>query len=125
MTQFIPTESDRRMVELCAMGGIKQEDIAKALGISPPTLRKHFRDELDVAYLRANAKVVQSAYEQAVSGKSTAMTIFWLKARMGWSEKGPKSKDIDEPEEGEDILGEIDRRIEQLAKNRHEVKFDL
>ena len=36
---------------------------------------------------KANAKVVQSAFRQAISGKNTAMTIFWLKARLGWSDK--------------------------------------
>jgi AcrR family transcriptional regulator len=119
MTAFQPTEKDRRMVELCAMGGIPQKEIAAAIGVSEPTLRKHFRDELDRAYIAANAKVVQTAFEMAVSGKAPAMTIFWLKARMGWSEKGPK-----EPESSEDdLLREVEKRIE--AASSKEYKLDL
>lgn len=120
MTKFEPKESDRRLVELCAMGGITQAEIAKAVGVSEPTLRKYFREELDVAYVRANAKVVQSAFEQAVSGKSAAMTIFWLKARMGWTEKGPKEegKAAQPDEDGDDVLGEIDRRIAEAIASK-------
>jgi transcriptional regulator with XRE-family HTH domain len=100
------------MVELCAMGGIPQQEIAGALGISSVTLRKYFRGELDTAYVMANAKVVQTAFEMAVSGKTPAMTIFWLKARMGWSEKGPKCEDPADT----DILAEVEQRIEEMAE---------
>jgi hypothetical protein len=112
MKRYEPTEKDRRMVELCAMGGIPQQEISSALGISPVTLRKYFREELDTAYVMANAKVVQTAFEMAVSGKSPAMTIFWLKARMGWSEKGPKAEEGAES----DILAEVEQRIEEMVE---------
>jgi len=68
------------------MGGIPQDDIAAALGIAPDTLRKHYRDELDHGMTNANARVVRTAFEQATSGDSPAMTMFWLKTRMGWKE---------------------------------------
>jgi AcrR family transcriptional regulator len=123
--KYSPSESDRRLVTLCAMGGITQDEIASAIGVSATTLRKYFREELDTAYVKANARVVASALEQAVSGKSPAMTIFWLKARMGWSEKGPKSTGADELPEEDDVLNEVDRRIEELIRNSQEVKLDL
>jgi hypothetical protein len=68
------------------MGGIPQVEIGKVLDVSDETLRKHYRDELDLGMTKANAKVVQTAFQQATSGKSPAMTMFWLKTRMGWKE---------------------------------------
>ena len=41
---------------------------------------------LDRAAAEANAQVAQSLYQQAISGKNTAATIFWLKTRAGWRE---------------------------------------
>jgi hypothetical protein len=44
---FIPTEEQRRTVKSLSAYGIKQEGIARVLGIrSPKTLKKHFREEL-------------------------------------------------------------------------------
>jgi hypothetical protein len=37
-------------------------------------------------FSEANAQVAQSLYQQAISGKNTAATIFWLKTRAGWRE---------------------------------------
>jgi len=84
---FQPTEEQRRFVEACAMGGIPQEEIAKVVGVSIPTLYKYFREELDNGATKANAKVIAVAYQQAISGKSPVMTIFWLKTKLGWKEK--------------------------------------
>lgn len=85
--EFKPTDEQRRFVTLCTMGGINHEQIAKTIGISRNTLEKHFREELDNAAAEANARVVGVAYEQAVSGQHPAMTMFWLKTRLGWREK--------------------------------------
>lgn len=68
------------------MGGFPHEEIADTLGISDETLRKHYREELDHGMTKANARVVQTAFQQATSGKSPAMTMFWLKTRLGWKE---------------------------------------
>ena len=68
------------------IAGMPQEVIANALSISPVTLRQHARDILDRAMAVANAKVVESLFAQAVSGRVPAATIFWCKARLGWRE---------------------------------------
>ena len=83
---FEPDDQTREFVKLCVMGGIPQEDIAGVIGITDKTLRKHFRYELDTAYERANAKVVNTAFQMATDGKNASMTMFWLKTRMGWKE---------------------------------------
>jgi hypothetical protein len=44
--EYVPTESQRSLVENAAAFGITQADIAEQLGIGEKTLRKHFRDEL-------------------------------------------------------------------------------
>ena len=46
--------------------GIPEDDIAIVVGIDAKTLRKHFRLELDVAFVKANAKVAESIFLQAV-----------------------------------------------------------
>src|ERR1022692_4449787 len=85
--RFAPDDEQRKKVRLMAAMGIPQEDIAISLGLrSPKTLRRHFREELDRSAIEANARVAQSLFNQATSGKSTSATIFWLKARAGWSE---------------------------------------
>jgi hypothetical protein len=75
------------MVVSCVLAGIPQDQICSALDISKPTLRKHFGGELEHAYDKAKAKVTQTAFSMAVSGKNPSMTMFWLKTQAGWSSK--------------------------------------
>ena len=85
--RFIPNVEQRGMVRSMAAYGIRQEEIARCLGLrSAKTLRRHFREELDRAAPEANARVAQSLYQQATAGKKTAAAIFWLKVRAGWRE---------------------------------------
>jgi hypothetical protein len=69
--------------------GMPEADIATVVGISPKTLRKYYRVELDTGHLQANAKVAQALYNKALSKTDkSAVTaqIFWLKTRAGWRE---------------------------------------
>lgn len=81
-----------RQVEIMAGLGMKQEDIARVLGMHHTTLWEKFKEcgELDKALKRGEAKasmqVTESAFKQAVSGKNPAMTMFWLKCRQRWKE---------------------------------------
>ena len=85
--RFIPNVEQRGMVRSMAAYGIRQEEIARCLGLrSAKTLRRHFREELDRAAPEANARVAQSLYQQATAGKNTGAAIFWLKVRAGWRE---------------------------------------
>ena len=84
---FAPTEDQRRLVRAMAGYGVPHDDIAVVVRCSPPTLRKHFRQELDVAAIEANARVAQTLFQQATTPGNIAATIFWLKARAGWREK--------------------------------------
>ena len=84
-----PTDDTRKSVKAMAAYGIPHEDIAVAIDITAKTLRKHYRPELTVGHISANAQVVGSLFKQAIGGNVTA-AIFWTKARMGWSDRGPQ-----------------------------------
>ena len=52
-----PTPALRRLVEHHAATGTLHRQIAKLLGLSLNTLKKHYREELDLGLARANAVV--------------------------------------------------------------------
>jgi hypothetical protein len=103
---FEASDEMRKAVEAMSSVGIPQSDIAKAFGISEPTLRKYFREELDTAAIKANARVAANLYKQATKDdiRSATPAIFWLKTRMGW-------KDSVQVEH----TGSIDTRINQMS----------
>ena len=90
MTQgvaFRPTEEHRRTAKAMAGLGVPHEGTAVLLEIDPKTLRKHFHAELERGSVEATAKVAQSLFQMATTGKNVAAAIFWMKARAGWREK--------------------------------------
>ena len=80
-----PDPSHRKQVEAMAAYGIPESDIARVLGIDPKTLRKHYRDELDLGATKANAQVAGYLFTAAKGGNVSAQ-IFWLKTRARWRE---------------------------------------
>src|SRR5688572_31405476 len=80
-----PDPGLRRQVEAMAAYGIPETDIARVIGIDPKTLRKHYRDELDMGATKANAQVAGYLFNAAKNGHVTAQ-IFWLKTRARWKE---------------------------------------
>lgn len=90
-----PTDATRQTVQLHATVGTDQHIIARVLGISKNTLRKHYMDELELATAKANATVGGSLYKKATGytdkegtyhPPETAAQIFWMKTRARWSE---------------------------------------
>ena len=90
-----PTVESRAQVSALYSYGITQEEIARFLNIDPKTLRLHYREELDSAHVKANAKVGQFLFQNA-SGQTLSngathsdcvrAAMFWAKTRMGWRE---------------------------------------
>lgn len=80
-----PDPAQRRQVEAMAAYGIPEVDIARVIGIDPKTLRKCYRDELDLGATKANAQVAGYLFNAAKNGNVTAQ-IFWLKTRAKWRE---------------------------------------
>lgn len=93
-----PTVKTRSEVSALASFGVPQEDIAAYIGISHPTLRKHYQDELAFSAIKANATVGKFLFSLAsgiaMKDKQTPATwgdcsraaMFWAKTRMGWRE---------------------------------------
>src|SRR5262245_13594749 len=80
-----PDPAQRRQVEAMAAYGIPEIDIARVIGIDPKTLRKCYREELDLGTTKANAQVAGFLFNSAKNGNVTAQ-IFWLKTRARWKE---------------------------------------
>lgn len=82
-----PTEKDRATVKAMSAYGIPQEQIARVIKINSETLRIHYRDELDLGVIEANAKVAETLFHQGVRDGNTTALIWWTKSRMGWKER--------------------------------------
>jgi hypothetical protein len=94
-TPHEPSAESRRQVLTMVAFGIPQEKIAAILAISPPTLRKYYREEIDVADAKAQSMVAKFLFSAATgealkSGASHAdclrSAMFWMKTRAGWKE---------------------------------------
>jgi hypothetical protein len=86
--------------------GVRQDEIALMIGCSPKTLRKRFRDELDLGVAEANATIGGYLFAAAKSG-NVAAQIFWLKTRAHWRERtaaDAKAADAQEPLADADTL---------------------
>ncbi|MGJ0397425.1 MAG: hypothetical protein ACR65U_14480 [Methylocystis sp.] len=133
---FKPSDEQRKMIEAYAAYGISQEEMCTLVGVSLKTLHKHFRQELDTGMTKANAKVAESLFRQAVGAPAqydsegkllraeqapvVSAGIFWAKARMGW-----KETDVHEfqgrdggPIEIEDARSKLADRLARLAAAR-------
>ncbi len=84
----IPDERGRRQVEALSAYGVPETCIARVVGIDPKTLRKHYRDELDLGATKATAKVAEFLFRKATTEGPQCVTaaIFWMKTRGGWRE---------------------------------------
>ena len=80
------TADSRRMVREAVGLGLQQNNVARLLGISPKTLRRHYRYEIDTGVDQVNFDVARALYTRAASGKDTIASIFMLKARAGWKD---------------------------------------
>jgi hypothetical protein len=83
--EWKPTPEQRKTIESMAGVGVPHADIAKVIGKSEKTLRKHCAKELDLGQIKANANVSQSLYAKAVGDGPAAVTaaIWWEKTRQG------------------------------------------
>jgi hypothetical protein len=82
-----PSKEQRLLVRSLAACGIRQDEIARKVGVrSEKTLRKHFREELDNGATDANYSVAQSLYKEAIGGDTKA-AMFWLRIRAGWKDR--------------------------------------
>jgi hypothetical protein len=65
--------------------GLPHTQIASILSISRESLEQKFKEELLRGKAKANSKIAQTLFQNAVKG-NTALLIFWAKTQMGWKE---------------------------------------
>jgi hypothetical protein len=122
-----PTDKDRRVVSMMSVWA-DQEQVSKAIGISPATLRKYYAKELEVGKLAACNEVVKTNYLRAIGGPqkewqkaSDTAAIWFMKVFMGLKE-GPL--EVTTPEgrplqvEGIGSLDAIASRIAEYRERR-------
>ncbi|QUM70844.1 hypothetical protein ICN83_10560 [Sphingopyxis granuli] len=71
----------RRTVEQLKFAGESEATIARALGIDPDTLRKHFGDELADGYAQRRAELIGILFDAARAGKVAAVNALDKMAR--------------------------------------------
>ena len=93
-----PTEQTKKQVEALAGYGLTHDEIGHVIGVSPPTLRRHYRTALDCGMSKADAMVLESLFRQAIgrgTKVSAACAIFWAKCRRGWRENQQNGESVE------------------------------
>lgn len=79
--EYAPKASERRDVILYAACGMSEDDIARAIGVAPKTLRKHFAEEVATGWARKRAQNLKRLDAAAAKGNVSAQK--YLDQRMG------------------------------------------
>ena len=86
MKKHKPTEETRKLVKDWSKNGVIQDNIAKKIGVSDETLRKYYRDELDVGTGELVNDVANKLVELCMGGNAKAcMFILEKRGAEGWS----------------------------------------
>jgi len=80
------SKETRDQVQALSGYGLKDDQIARVVGLSESMMKKRCRDELDKGRAVAAATLAQCAFRMATSGNSPVMTIFLCKTRLGWKD---------------------------------------
>ena len=110
---FIPTEDQKFLVTIMSSTAVPHERQAKALGVNSKTLRKYFKEELQLGRNRAHAEIAGALYKRALDGNVPAQ-IFYLKTQAGWRE----AQRLELRAEGQDFITETERH-QRLAAILH------
>ncbi len=119
--KFEPTPETERVCSLGVAFGLNHAQIAKLVGCSPKTLRKHFSHALETGKERLVMSLGSKLYTKAMKG-DTISAIFLAKTKAGFTEKVEHeglpnaisvSFSLDPPKEMKIIEGEVsNKRIE-------------
>ena len=93
-----PSPLHRRQVEIMAACGVPETDVARAVGIAPKTLRKHYRRELDLGHVKASRKVAAALLRKATGGRPPRRDSGDLLAEgAGRLERGSRPRPVPHP----------------------------
>lgn len=106
--EHVPDKLTRRTVERCVACGMSHKDTARAIGITHPTLEKHYADELQNGPSRFRREVIGMLIVSAKSGNVSAQRK--LAAMTGF--------DIDDPVEQLDSKKKLGKK--ELQQNKAE-----
>jgi hypothetical protein len=83
-------------VEAMAGYGLAAADIALVLAMDPAELQSIYQRELETGSIKANLRVSESLYRQALGDGRQAVTasIFWLKTRARWKETHAEEQQV-------------------------------
>jgi len=73
--RYQPLTRDRERVSALIASGMPIADIARALDITEPTLRRHFREELATGSARKRAEVIDALFRSAIKGNVAAQKV--------------------------------------------------
>lgn len=76
--EWKPTAEQKAKVEIAAGGGMSHEEIAIALGISAPTLKKHLGDELSRGAHLRRVEVLEALHQAATKKGNAAAAKAYL-----------------------------------------------
>lgn len=111
---FEPTEMQRRQVAIAAGGGMTHEAIAAALGISPPTLRKYFAQELIEMASKRRIEALNKLYRLGMKGNVSALKTYIAAGEA--ANAAPPAPPEPKPEKlGKKELADIDARTAQAG----------
>ena len=83
--EFEPTQEQERICSLGVAFGLTHEQIAKLVGCSAKTLRKHFRTSLETGKEKLIMSIGSKLYSKAMKGDVTS-AIFLAKTKAGFRE---------------------------------------
>lgn len=84
--EFEPTIEQEKVCSLGVAFGLTHEQIAKLVGCSPKTLRKHFKNALETGKEKLTMAIGSQLYKKAMNG-DTISAIFLAKTKAGFQEK--------------------------------------
>ena len=93
---FQPTERQRGEVSAMVVCGIPEEQVARKIGITRNTLRKHFRDEIELSRMTIHTEVstfiVNTILGRGAANRLTndaaraSLAQFYAARQMGWKD---------------------------------------
>jgi hypothetical protein len=127
-----PDRRTRELVSALALNGVVQSRIAMHVGISEPSLRKHYRRELDLAAESVCARVAKNLVRIASTGSGNAAVQaakYVLGCKAGWKdtthlEIEPSERAMsyfDSQAEGADVRARILARLAAMADTREKL----
>lgn len=97
---YRPSLEDRATVEEMRFVGESENTIARALGIDPDTLRKHFSEELADGHAQRRKEVIGMLFKSARSGNVSAQKKLEEMGRAGGASIAVKEREAKAPKLG-------------------------